>query len=87
MEFYPGSRLINPDLQNTVFTFISRYLKMRTLVFIFLIILSFPLSAQMVADVLIRNGKIIDGTGNSWYYGDVAIKDGKILQTGKELNI
>ncbi|HEY0751415.1 MAG TPA: amidohydrolase family protein, partial [Chitinophagaceae bacterium] len=40
----------------------------------------------MVADVLIRNGKIIDGTGNSWYYGDIAIKDGRILQTGKELN-
>ena len=41
----------------------------------------------MIADVLIRNGKIIDGTGNSWYYGDVAIKDGRILQTGKELTI
>ena len=34
-------------------------------------------------DLLIRNGKIIDGTGNSWYYGDVAVKDGKIISIGK----
>ncbi|MGX5818120.1 N-acyl-D-amino-acid deacylase family protein [Chitinophaga lutea] len=35
------------------------------------------------ADVIIRNAKIIDGTGNSWYYGDIAVKNGKILQTGR----
>ncbi|MGZ5287215.1 MAG: N-acyl-D-amino-acid deacylase family protein, partial [Flavisolibacter sp.] len=35
------------------------------------------------ADVLIRNGKILDGTGNSWYYADIAVKDGKILKIGK----
>ena len=34
-------------------------------------------------DVLILNGKIIDGTGNSWFYGDVAVKDGKIVYVGK----
>lgn len=34
------------------------------------------------ADLLIRNGRIVDGTGNSWFYGDVAIKDGKILKVG-----
>jgi len=33
--------------------------------------------------VLILNGKIIDGTGNSWYYGDIAVKDGKIAAMGK----
>ena len=38
-------------------------------------------------DLLIRNGKIIDGTGNSWFYGDVSVKDGKILAVGKQLNI
>jgi N-acyl-D-amino-acid deacylase len=38
-------------------------------------------------DVLILNGKIIDGTGNSWYYGDVAVKDGKIAAIGKLNNI
>jgi N-acyl-D-amino-acid deacylase len=34
------------------------------------------------ADLLIKNGKIIDGTGNSWYYGDIAIKKDKILAVG-----
>lgn len=40
------------------------------------------LSAQPNADILIRNGRILDGSGNSWRYGDVAIKDGKILKIG-----
>ncbi|WP_153798217.1 N-acyl-D-amino-acid deacylase family protein [Foetidibacter luteolus] len=38
--------------------------------------------AQTTADIIIRNGKIMDGTGNSWFYGDVAIKDGKITGVG-----
>jgi N-acyl-D-amino-acid deacylase len=38
-------------------------------------------------DILIKNGKITDGTGNNWYYSDIAIKDGKILQIGRSLTI
>ena len=34
-------------------------------------------------DIIIRNGKIIDGTGNSWFYSDIAVKDGKIVAIGK----
>ena len=37
-------------------------------------------------DIFIRNGKIIDGSGNSWYYGDIAVKDGKIAAVGRQLN-
>ena len=33
-------------------------------------------------DLVIKNGKIVDGTGNPWFYGDVAIKDGMIVQVG-----
>ncbi len=33
-------------------------------------------------DVLIRNGRVIDGTGNPWYRADVAIKDGRIAAIG-----
>jgi N-acyl-D-amino-acid deacylase len=36
-------------------------------------------------DILIKNGKVIDGTGNSWYRADVAVKDGKILAIQKNL--
>lgn len=39
-------------------------------------------TALPVADLIIQNGKVLDGTGNSWFYGDVAIKDGKILKVG-----
>jgi N-acyl-D-amino-acid deacylase len=37
-------------------------------------------------DILIKNGRIIDGTGNSWYYGNVAIKNGKISGIGRDIN-
>ena len=33
-------------------------------------------------DLLIKNGRIVDGTGNLWYRGDVAIKDGQIIKIG-----
>lgn len=33
-------------------------------------------------DLLITGGKIIDGSGNSWFYGDIGVKDGKIAATG-----
>jgi N-acyl-D-amino-acid deacylase len=48
--------------------------------------LLFFLASFSQYDILIRNGKIIDGTGNSWYYGDVAVKDGKIAAIGKLTN-
>lgn len=47
-----------------------------------LILVCGKLAAQDTADIILRHGKIIDGTGNPWYYGDVAIKDGKIYKTG-----
>ncbi|HRE37281.1 MAG TPA: D-aminoacylase [Chitinophagaceae bacterium] len=45
--------------------------------------LPLTLFAQPPCDILIVNGKIIDGTGNNWYYGNIAIKDGKIIAIGK----
>jgi N-acyl-D-amino-acid deacylase len=37
----------------------------------------------MSYDLVIINGRIIDGTGNPWYESDVAIKNGKIALIGK----
>jgi len=34
-------------------------------------------------DLLIKNGRIINGTGNPWFKGDIAIKDGKIVKVSK----
>jgi N-acyl-D-amino-acid deacylase len=36
-------------------------------------------------DLLIINGRIVDGTGNSWYHADIAIRNGKIEAIGKNL--
>ncbi|MGY8730670.1 MAG: amidohydrolase family protein, partial [Pirellulales bacterium] len=36
-------------------------------------------------DLLIRNGRIVDGSGNPWFYADIAIKDGRITDIGKTL--
>jgi len=34
-------------------------------------------------DLLIKNGRIIDGAGNPWYRGDLAVKEGRIAEIGK----
>lgn len=39
-----------------------------------------------MADVLIKNGRVLDGTGNSWRWEDVAVKDGKIFKIGSLKN-
>lgn len=51
-----------------------------------LVVCPFIAMAQPSYDLVIRNGKIIDGTGNSWYYADIAIKDGKIITIGRIKN-
>lgn len=34
-------------------------------------------------DVVITNGRIVDGTGNPWFYGDVAIRGDRIVKVGR----
>jgi N-acyl-D-amino-acid deacylase len=38
-------------------------------------------------DLLVKNGKVIDGTGNPWYKADIGVRDGKIQVIGKLGNI
>lgn len=34
-------------------------------------------------DVIIRNGKVFDGSGNPWTKLDIGIKNGRIVKLGK----
>jgi N-acyl-D-amino-acid deacylase len=34
-------------------------------------------------DIVIRNGRVLDGAGNPWILADVAIKDGRFVRIGK----
>ena len=40
------------------------------------------LAQERQYDLIIRNSRIIDGTGSPWYAGDVAIRDGRIAAIG-----
>ncbi len=59
---------------------IARYIRLMKIIFcIFISSVCFGQSF----DLIIRHGKILDGTGNAWYYQDIGIKDGKIKSIGK----
>lgn len=54
--------------------------------FVVLLFVVSPLRPQEQArpfDIIIINGHIIDGTGSTWYSGDIGIRDGKIASIGK----
>src|SRR5215203_7316671 len=38
-----------------------------------------------IYDVVIRNGRVLDGSGNPWILADVAIKDGRFSRIGRVL--
>jgi len=37
-------------------------------------------------DIIIKNGKIINGAGNPWYYGEIGINEGKIVKIGTKID-
>ncbi|MEY3577876.1 MAG: hypothetical protein RL394_1461, partial [Bacteroidota bacterium] len=54
---------------------------------LFLVLLLLPsvLFAQQTPDLIITNGRIVDGTGNSWFRADVGVKGNRIIAIKKGL--
>src|SRR5437660_12457415 len=42
-----------------------------------------PANAAGRYDLLLKNGRIVDGAGTPWYIADVAIREGKIAAIGR----
>jgi len=40
-------------------------------------------TAEPSYDIVIRNGRVLDGSGNPWILADVAIKEGKFVKVGR----
>ena len=47
---------------------------------------AFLVAQQDSYDLLIRNGRIIDGTGSPWYSGSIAVRDGRIVEIGSRIS-
>jgi N-acyl-D-amino-acid deacylase len=63
-----------------------RQISIKTLIgLLFFQFLPVSLLAQDIApyDIVIRNGRVLDGGGNPWILADVAIKDGKFVRIGR----
>jgi N-acyl-D-amino-acid deacylase len=59
---------------------------MRTLSFVaFCLCLLSPAvpAAEPAYDLVIRNGKVVDGSGNPWFYGDVAVRGDRLVAVGR----
>jgi dihydroorotase/N-acyl-D-amino-acid deacylase len=45
-----------------------------------------PVSAQVPAyDLVLRNGRVVDGSGSPWYRADVAVSDGLIVEVARAI--
>lgn len=44
---------------------------------------SFEAAPAQVPDLLIKNARVFDGTGNPWFPADIAVRDGRIVAVGR----
>src|SRR5207253_10522489 len=60
----------------------SSSLRGAKMVFIIALLYCFQILAAQDFDVILQNGRVVDGMGNPWYRADVGIRDGKIAAIG-----
>lgn len=53
------------------------------LVLAMFVISAFAAAGAPESDLIIRHGRVVDGTGNPAYFADVAVKNGRIAAVGK----
>ena len=47
------------------------------------VLVTFPASAQQLQyDLVVRNGRVFDGTGNPWFPADIGVRGGRIVTIG-----
>ena len=56
------------------------------------VVLAFGLAPSQTAqdqqyDLLLKNGRIVDGSGNAWYHGDVAIRGDTIVRISPSIDV
>jgi len=77
-------RLFTARQKITIFLIIVCRANMKIILyFLFLVSFCSDSFSQFNCDILIRHGKIIDGTGNNWFYGDVAVRGSRIVFIGR----
>ncbi|HUR96814.1 MAG TPA: amidohydrolase family protein, partial [Pyrinomonadaceae bacterium] len=54
-----------------------------TTAIVFLSAMNASAQITLAYDLVITNARIIDGTGNPWFRGEIAIKDGRIVKVGR----
>ncbi len=47
-----------------------------------ILVMSLPALAQNQFDIIIRNGRVLDGSGNPWFRGDIAVQGDRIVAIG-----
>jgi len=47
------------------------------------LVMSLQASAVEPYDLIVLNGRVVDGTGNPWFHGDVAVRGDRIVAVGK----
>ncbi len=60
--------------------FVLPFSEMKSARLLLVLLLSSIAFGQASYDVILSGGKIVDGTGNAWFYGDVAISGNRIAK-------